>query len=1030
MKSLIEKFIQRSVLTSALSIFILMLGLFGLMKLPLRFLPKMDQALIGITTVYPGANSQVVKSFVTSKIQNAIIGVEGVDYITSTSATGVSDIKVYLLPGTNSDITSLHLMEKISSIQHEMPQEVKTPVISKQSTDNQPILILGFSSKALSRTEVADYLRRVVRPQIESVDGVSQANVWGDQYVMQIWLNPRALTAYHLSPQDVIRALKQQNVLASPGKTQGHYFNYTLNATTALHSTQEFNQLVIKVINHVPIYLKDIGEARLGGRSNDFSVYYNHEPTTMLGVLTLPSSNPLTVVADLLKKLPQIRKGLPADLSMHIVLNRTDFIRSSIHEVIKTLIESVLIVIAVIFLFLGNIRAALIPAITIPLSLIGICFFMHLFGHSINTITLLAMVLGVGLVVDDAIVVVENCVKHLNDKMTAIQSTIIASQELVIPVIAMTLTLAAVYIPIGLTGGLIGQLFNEFAFTLAGSVVISGLLALTISPMMGARLINISQQRQPFAEAVERIVAYFERLYRTLLNWVFRHKYYMVGMWVMIMILTSVLYVFTPSELAPTENQGFLLALGNAPANANLSYLEHYAFKAHQIYKQFKEIDDYATILSASDGFTGFIISRDPSKRFLNLTKPLQQALSTIPGLDFHLIAPSILASSGPPIQFVIASTEDEKHLYRLAKMIEAKAMQSGVFMYLYDDLNYSNPEANFVIDSKQAAALNVSMSDIAMTLSSLMSNQQVQQYSANDQSYDVVVKTLTPYQLNPEDLQMISVPTANGTTVPLVSVGKLNYTIAPTALHQFQKMNSVMIMGAVLPGQSISQGLSTLSKLANAHFSKNVNVDYAGTSRQFLQEGHRMLIIFSLAIMVIFLVLSMQFESYRDSLIILLGSVPMALFAALLPLKYGLGSINIYTQIGMLTLVGLISKHGILITRFANEIKAREGIDNQSAVIEAAILRLRPILMTTAAIVFGALPLVYAEGAGSASRYAMGIVISFGISLGTLFTLMLLPVIYTVFSRSTSSTNVSNLRARRDSNSRPSGSKPDTLSS
>jgi len=1001
--SLIEKFIHRPVLTTALSIFILLLGLFGLITMPLRFLPEMEQAVIDIQTTYSGADTQTVKGFVTTKIQNAIVGVDGIDYLSSSSATGVSHIKIYLLPGKNADVALTNIIEKVNSIRGDLPREVDTPVISKQNADNRPILILGFSSEKLKRADAADYLRRVIAPQLEAIEGVSQIQVWGDPYVMQIWLNPDALTAYHLSPQDVVNALRSQNVLASPGKTQGKYFNYTLNATTALHTAEEFNQLVIKVVNNVPIYLKDVGEARTGERDEDFMVYYNAKPTTMLGVSTLPTSNPITVVNAILKNLPRITQNMPSDLSMHVVLNRTLFINNSLHEVIKTLIESMIIVIIVLFLFLGNIRAALIPAITIPLSLIGVCFLMSILGYSINTITLLAMVLAVGLVVDDAIVVVENIVRHLSATAIPIQSTIIATRELVVPVIAMTITLAAVYLPIGFTSGLIGQLFKEFSFTLAGSVIISGLIALTLSPMMGARFIRAEQQPQFFSRWIEKIMYACQEYYRRLLIILFKYKKWMMLAWLLVVIAAVIFYVKTPSELAPTENQGFLLVVGEAPASANRAYLEQYAAAAHQIFQQNKTVDDYATVLSPDEGYTSYLISQRQTKQqpsLLAQMKPLQIALENVTGLSLRTIAPSIFGGGGPPIQFVLQSTENYKDLYYMAKLIEEKAMQSGMFMYLFDNLNYSKPEASIVVDSNAAAAANVSMENIASALSSLMSNRQVQQFSANDQSYDVVIKTLPQYQLNPEDLQTISVPTNHQSVVPLSSVASLRYHVMPTAMNQFQKMNSVTIMGNVLPGRTISEGLKILNQLAAENLPKQMTMDYAGSSRQFLQEGNRMLTIFVLAMLVIFLILSMQFESYRDSLIILLGSVPMALFAALLPLKYGLGSINIYTQIGLLTLVGLISKHGILITRFANEIRAEKKLDKEAAVIEAAILRFRPILMTTAAILFGALPLINASGAGSESRYAIGMVIGFGMGIGTLLTLLLLPVLYTVFVR------------------------------
>lgn len=998
--SLIQTFIRRPVLTSAISIMLLLLGIVGLFKMPVRFLPAMEEGLINISTAYPGADGQVVKSFVTSKIQNTIIGVEGVDYVAANSTTGTSEIKVYLMPGVDTDKAVQTITSKLSGISGDLPPETMAPAISKQNKDNNAMMIVGFSSQKMNAYVVTDYLRRVIEPQIEAVDGVAQAQVWGDQYAMQIWLNPAKLAAYSLSAQDVVDALRTQNVLASPGQTQGHYFNYQLSISTNLHTPDEFNNIVVKTLNNVPVYLKDVGEAKIGDRDDNFKVYYDRKPTTMIGVTTLPSSNPLTVIAAVKEKLPQLAKSLPRDLQLNIILDRTRFIENSIHEVAKTLIESILIVILVMFLFLGDIRTALIPALTIPLSLLGICFFMLIMGYSINTITLLAMVLGVGLVVDDAIVVVENIVRHVRPDKPMITTTIQSTQELIVPVIAMTITLMVVYMPIGFTGGLIGQLFKEFAFVLGGSVVISGFLALSLSPMMGARLIHPEDRQKKIAVLAERYVGWLQAQYRRVLLQLFHLKKGLVILWAILVLAAGYMYTHTPQELTPTENQGFLIAMGSAPTNANRAYIDHYAMQAINTYKPYPDIVHNAAIIST--GYNGFLISdrSNPKASLLPIVSSLQQQLAKIPGLEMRVIVPSILGGGSAGMQFVITSSGTYQSLDAAAKIIEQKAMASGMFMYLFDDLNFSNPQAQIKINNQAATAADVSMGAIANAVSSLMSNRQIQQFSANDQSYDVVIKMPQEYQLNPEDLANVPVPTNHQTTVPLGSVASLNYEVVPTALNQFQKLNSITLSGALRPGVSLSIGVDKLKTLAADNLPKNTFYDFSGTARQFLQEGHRMLLIFALAIFVIFLVLSIQFESYKDSLIILLGSVPLALFAALLPLYFGLGTINIYTQIGLLTLVGLISKHGILIARFANELRASTGIKRDEAVIEAAILRFRPILMTTAAILFGAVPLITASGAGSGSRHAIGVVIGFGMGLGTVLTLLLMPIVYSILAR------------------------------
>lgn len=988
-------FVRKPVLTLSITLLIFMLGLLGFMQMPVRFLPKMNASTIDISTVYPGMDSEVVKNFVTLPIQNALLGIDDIDYTTSSSMFGISDIKLYLTPNTDADKVSTMLLQKINNIQSELPKSMQSPVVSLQSIDNQPLLILGFSSQGRDRVDVADFLRREIAPQLTSISGVSHAEVWGDQKVMQITLNPNLLAAFHLSAQDLLNALHEQHAVSAAGEVESSYFNYLLNTNTALHTPEEFNQLVIKTVNHVPLYLHDVGEAKWGGRLDNVNVSYDEKPTTMIGISILPTGNPISIVDDIMQKMSTITRVMPNDIHWQIVLNRVDYIRSSLWEVAKTLVYSVLIVIIMLFVFLGNIRIAIIPALTVPLSLIGVCFIAWLFRSSINTMTLLAMVLAVGLVVDDAIVIVENAMRHFRYHSSALQSTLIATQELVSPIIIITLSLAVVYFPIAFAGGLIGQLFKEFSLVLVGSVLISGMIALTLSPLLTARFLHHSMVDSRWMQWADNILHRMESGYERLLTIVFHSKNKMIACWMILLIASGFFYYIIPNELMPLEDQGFLLVLGNAPSHANLSYLEHYAKEAQYVYQSVPSIQHKAIVLSSNEGYQGYLLGS-----LLPQRKQLQAALSAVPGMDFHVVSPNILSGGGSAIQFVLQTSGDIKALYQATKQIEAEAMASGHFLYLYDDLRFTNPQANIIIDHAAAETLNISMRSISDALSVLMSHQLVDQMSDHDERYDVMIKTAATSVLSPEDIESILVATNDGAMVPLSAVSQLNYSVVPVSLNQFQKQNSVTIAGALSPGKTVSEGLNILKAASVRNLPRGANIDYGGNTRQTLQEEHHMQTIFASALIGIFLLLSIQFNSYRDALIILLGSVPFALFAALLPLVLGWATLNIYTEIGLLTLIGLISKHGILMVQFANDLKLSNNINNRQAIVKSALKRCRPVIMTTLAVVLGVIPLVFATGAGAASRHALGLVMGAGMCLGTLLTLMLLPVVYTVLSR------------------------------
>jgi multidrug efflux pump len=995
MDAFIKIFIERPVMTTCLCLFLLFMGVASIFQMPLRLMPEINQARVDITTTLPGASPEVIQSFVTSKIQNQIVGIKGLDYVTSKSSNGVSMVTVYLAPDASIEQAVADITQKTNGILDNLPVGTKPPIVSKSSIEDTSLLMFSFTSSTRSIVDITDYLNRVLVPQFESMNGVQSANVFSSgRYAMRIALNPFLLRARGLTAEDVIAALQNQNVIASPGVTHGNTVNYGVTTNTNLSSADEFNHMTIKTINGYAIKLQDVGSASLGPEDNAVMVQVNGEDAALLGIQNIAESNPLNVAKRVLQNWEGMKAHVPADIQAHLVLNLSVFTSQSLHEVFKTIFETLLIVVLTLYAFLKNHRAVLIPVVTIPLSLIGVCFVMNIVGGSLNTITLLAMVLAIGLVVDDAIVVVENVVRYLEKGASPMDATLSAMQELLLPIIAMTLTLAAVFLPIGFSGGLTGEVFKEFAWTLAMSVVISGILAFTLTPMMCAKFLKNTGRAE---------VLWFERLkekYMQMLNKVFTHPRAVFWVWVGVIVSVAILYEVTPSELLPKEDQGYLTVFGAPPGNANRSYVAKYARNASAVYQSFPGIKDTVGIIGDTFYQAYLIMNTETKNPVLPLVAPLQDALSKVTGLNLYVNVPETIPSGGSPIGFVLTAPVSYKDLSTYAKAIEKTAMATHQFQYVSDDLNFTSPQALIQVDPTHLDANHVSRKAVADALSDVMSNAVVQQFNWQGRSYDVVVKSENAYQQSPDDLQTIPVATDSGGIVPLSAVADLSYSVVPTALNQFNKVNSVTLNGAMAPGVSLSQGINILNQIAAKILPPEVMHDYAGGMRQYLAEGHRLLFIFACAFLIIYLVLCMQFESYRDGFTILAGSVPFALFGALTLLKLGVGELNIYSQIGLLTLIGLVSKHGILIVKFAGEIKARTHASNEIAVKEAAILRLRPILMTTAAIVFGALPLVFASGPGSQGRHAMGDVIFFGMLLGTVFTLFFVPVLYTFVAR------------------------------
>lgn len=1000
-----EFFISRPVLSTALSLLILFAGLFAIFKLPLRLFPKIDSPVISISTVYPGASPQVVQSYITSLIQNAIEGIDGVNTITSSSEQGASEIQVQMQLGENSDTALTNIMQKVASVRGQLPVDAFDPVISKGSMDGPPTFILAFTSQSMPREALGDYLTRNVQPKLEGIDGVANAQVEGSSYAMRVWLNPSLMAAHGVAASEVADSITRQNSQAAPGSTSGRYVSFNLNTTSTLSTAQEFSNIVIKNQNNTLLRLGDIGKVELGDNSNEVSAYFNGLPAALVMVSVLPANNPLTVVNSIYKMLPNIERSLPDGVQMHEVVNAASYIHSSVDEVIRSMLETILIVVAVIYMFIGSWRAVLIPIVTIPLSLVGICFFMMQLNFSINILTLLAMVLAIGLVVDDAIVVVENIFRYIEKGMSPFKAAIQGSREIMMPIIAMTITLAAVFSPIAFIGGLTGQLFTEFAFTLAGSVVISGFIALTLSPMMCAHLLSAQLSHNKWVKVADELFRRLKEFYGHSLRQVLAHKKILLGIWLVSLVSIGVLYKTTPAEVTPKEDQGYLHVLGSAPDYTNSDFLDLYSQQLNDVFKQFPEIQSYVYLTGIPSEHQVVAFTRlkpwNERKRTATQLQPLvQAALSKIPGLQTYTMVPSMIpGASKMPIQFVITSTGSYQSLYEISQKILQNARQSGLFLFISGDLDYDQPQLQVDINRDAAAALNVDISQITKSLALMLGGNQLQEFSMNGRSYPVILQVPQDYRLNPASLNNIFVRASNGKLIPLANLVNMHTEVIPGSLNQFQKFNAVTLSGMMSPHASLSQCLHYLTNQADQILPRDMSYDFGGMSRQYIQEGNKMLMTFGIAILIIFIVLSIQFESYRDSLIILLGSVPMAIVGALLPLKFGLSTLNIFTQIGLLTLVGLVSKHGILMTKFANELQM-QGLSKLEAIQSASSLRLRPILMTSGAIIFGALPLICATGAGSASRFAMGIVILVGMLMGTLFTLYLVPSLYVFMAK------------------------------
>lgn len=999
-------FIKRPVLSTVFSLLILLFGLRGLSALEVRQFPKMDDATITITTFYVGASADLIQGFVTSPLEKKIATAGGIDYITSSSTEGVSTITAYIRLNYNPDVAMTDIMAKVEETANSLPRESEKPVITKSAGKGGALMYLGYSSDAMNNQQITEYLSRFVQPNLQTVPGVASANILGGfPYAMRIWLNTNKMAALGISAQDVRNALLMQNIQAPAGQTKGKYVLFNINAKTNLETPEQFGNITIKNLDNRIIHLKDIANVELGAETYDASVKFNGKSGVFIGIEGAPGANPLAVVDGVKKALPDIAINYPPALKGKIVYDSTTYIRGSIDEVMTSIIEATIIVVLVIFAFIGSAQAVTIPIVTIPLSLIGVCSLMLSMGYSINTLTLLAMVIAIGLVVDDAIVVVENIIRHIEEGLSPTQAAIKGAHEITMPVISMTITLAAVYAPIGFMSGLTGALFKEFAFTLSFAVILSGIIALTLSPMMCSKILSEAMTHQRLVVYVDSL---FEKLrihYRQKLMLVLEHRSVMSLFAVIMLIGCGAIALTTQTELAPEEDQSFIFLMLNAPPTANINYTEKFSNELTPIFKSFPETANYFVINGESgvNAIAGLILKPPHERKSSQKTilKALQPKIAGITGLNVAAFPmPSLpSAAGGLPIQFVLTSTEDYVVIFQVMEQLEEAAQKSGLFMFVNSDLSFEKPVLQVDIDYNKAASMGISMANISETLSSLIGGNYTNRFSLGGKSYEVIAQVEQRFRENPDLINNYYLQTNEGKSVPLSSIVTLRYKTEPNQLMHFQQVNAATLSGIMMPGVSITDALSYLREETTKIMPSGFSFDYSGQSRQVVKEGSSMIYTFFFALIIIYLVLAAQFESFRDPFIILI-SVPLSIIGALLPLHLGFATLNIYTGIGLVTLIGLISKHGILMVEFANQLQGHEQLSVNDAIIKSASLRLRPILMTTVAMVLGVFPLVLASGAGAASRYNIGLVIAAGMTIGTCFTLFVVPAMYSLLAK------------------------------
>jgi multidrug efflux pump len=1008
-----DLFIRRPVLASVVSLLILVLGLRAALSLSVRQYPVTQNAVVTVSTTYFGADPALVAGFITTPLENSIAQANGIDYLTSTSTQGSSNITATLRLNYESSRALTEINTRVNAVLNQLPTGTQQPVITVTVGDTIDSMYIGFSSppvpgtnrNVLETNQITDYLIRVAQPKIQAVEGVQTAEILGKrQFALRAWLDPKRMAALGVTGTDVSNALANNDFISAVGRTQGQMVTINLLADTGLHSVEQFKNLVVKSQNNANVRLGDVANLTLGSEDYDSAVGFDGKVAVYIGIKVAPNANLLTVIDNVRKVFPSIQQELPEGLDGAIVYDATKFVNSSINEVISTLVKTLLIVTVVIFLFLGSFRSVLIPVIAMPLSLIGTFFVMLMFGYTINLLTLLALVLAIGLVVDDAIIVVENVNRHIEDGKTTLEASLLGARELVGPIIAMTVVLVAVYLPIGFTGGLTGALFTEFAFTLAGAVTVSAIVALTLSPMMCSKFLLPHDK-----DGGSRLVQFIDRQFNRVRHFYEATLSEVLGFLVPTAIFAAIalvsvffLYAGSKAELTPQEDQGIVIAFATTAPNATLEQTQLNSRQIFNIFKTKPEMDHVFQLdglAGLNSSIAGIVLKPwDERKKSANqIQTELQGDFSHIAGARIAAFQPPSLPGGGGglPIQFVITTTDSYDRLNQVAQDFQTQAQASGMFIFLDNDLKFDKPQSTVEFDRDKTALLGLSMKDVGNSLGSMLGGGYVNYFSLAGRSYRVIPQVMQKDRLNADQLKDYYVNTKSGASIPISTIASLKDSVVPESLNHFQQLNSATISGVQMPGVAGGDALDKMEEIAAKVLPQGYSVDFGGQSRQLKQESSAFTYIIIFALIMIFLALAAQFESFRDPLIVLI-SVPMSICGAMVFIDLGVhgASLNIYTKVGLVTLVGLISKHGILIVQFAND-QQREGYSKFDAIVRAAAIRLRPILMTTAAMVLGVVPLVFASGAGAAGRFSMGLVIMTGISIGTLFTLFVVPAIY-----------------------------------
>ncbi len=1013
---LTDLFIRRPVIAIVVNLVIVIAGLQAIRSLNVRQYPRSENAAITVTTTYVGANAELVRGFVTTPLERVIAAADGVEYIESESKQNVSTITARLKLNHDATRALSEIGSKVDQVRGDLPPEAEVPILNVESADTQfAAAYLSFSSEFLKQNEITDYLVRVVQPRLSAIEGVQRADILGARtFAMRIWLKPDRMAALNVSPAQVRQALAANNYLAAVGQTRGSLVQVNLTANTDLRSVKEFEQLVVREKDGAMIRLGDVAQVVLGAEDYDAAVNFSGQTAVFIGMWSLPTANSLDVIQRVRTEMESIQKEVPEQIQARIAYDGTAYIQDAIHEVEQTLGETLLIVVIVIFLFLGSLRSVLVPVVAIPVSLIGAVFLMQAFGFTLNLLTLLAIVLSVGLVVDDAIVVVENVERHLRAGERPVDAALRAARELVGPIIAMTITLAAVYTPIAFQGGLTGSLFREFALTLAGAVTISGIVALTLSPVMSASLLKAGQEERGLAGRINRGFDRLKALYARHLDTALQGRRAIYLAWGVVSVLALLMFTQAPRELAPTEDQGVIFGILNTPANSTLDQVMPYTRQVHQAVMSIPESGFTFQITFPNGGFWGVGLKpwEDRERTAAQLLPELQAKLAAIPGIQTFPILPPALPGGGTfPVEVVIASTAESSEILGFVQRLQDAATKSGMFAFPpLVDVKIDQPESEIELDRDKVAELGLDLQTVGRDLSAAVGGNFVNRFSVGGRSYKVIPQLLRTERLNPEQLKDIYVTGPNGQLIALSAIARIKDSVTPRSLNRFQQLNAVKLSGVAV--RPLDQALGFLEDEAAKILPEGYAIDYTGESRQLRTEGDRFLPAFLLAVVLIFLVLAAQFNSFRDPFVILAGSVPLGMFGALVMAFLKMPNpnipfftdgwtttLNVYSQVGLVTLVGLVSKNGILIVEFANRLQ-ESGLGKLEAVKQAAVTRLRPILMTSVATVCGHFPLVLVTGPGAEARNSIGLVLVAGMAMGTAFTVFFVPAIYLLIAR------------------------------